>query len=208
MIFLMLQILCLNCLGFNPLKNISVASIAKEKDESHVYEEIDIGLQNGKQLPYRTLFFFFKLTHLLIFFWLPSSGCSEVSCIQTKTSTTSSRIIRSMPFINRSLYEPPCIMSYQEISPSGPSSASVLVSGSQLSSRVQQPLRDATGHDRPCFVCRFHRTHITYNEGDTNFKYLKKSSGSIFSAVSYFPQSSESGMIARSLVKQNSNNDR
>nr|CAH0103862.1 unnamed protein product [Daphnia galeata] len=127
--------------GFNPLKNISVASIAKEKDESHVYEEIDI-------------------------------GCSEVSCIQTKTSTTSSRIIRPMPFINRSLYEPPCIMSYQEISPSGPSSASVLVSGSQLSSRVQQPLRDATGHDRPCFVC---------------------SSGSIFSAVSYFPQSSESG---------------
>ena len=48
MIFLMFQILCLNCLGFNPLKNISVASIAKEKDESHVYEEIDIGLQNGK----------------------------------------------------------------------------------------------------------------------------------------------------------------
>jgi hypothetical protein len=92
-------------------------------------------------------------------------------------------------------------MSYQEISPSGPSSASVLVSGSQLSSRVQQPLRDATGHDRPCFVCRFHHTPITYNEGDTNFKYLKKSSGSIFSAVSYFPQSSESGMIARSLVK-------
>jgi hypothetical protein len=43
-----------NQIGINPLikKDISVAATtsatAKEKDESHVYEEIDIGLQNGK----------------------------------------------------------------------------------------------------------------------------------------------------------------
>jgi hypothetical protein len=39
-----------NQIGINPLikKDISVAATAKEKDESHVYEDIDIGLKNGK----------------------------------------------------------------------------------------------------------------------------------------------------------------
>ncbi|XP_046464007.1 uncharacterized protein LOC124209837 isoform X1 [Daphnia pulex] len=140
--------------SINPLtkKDISVAANAKEKDESHVYEEIDIGLQNG---------------------------CSEISCIHAKTSTTSPpRII--MPFVSRSHYEPPRIMPYQQKSPPEPSSTSVLVSGSQLPSRVHQPLRDPShGRACPCFSCR--------------------NSGSIFSTPSYFPQSSESGDDSASL---------
>lgn len=107
----------------------------------------------------RQSFRFFKqnndLTFIYFFFFrLSTTGCSEISCIHAKKSTPPKII---MPFVSRSLYEPPRIMPYQQMSPPETSSTSVLVSGSQLPSRVHQPLRDPS-HRRtcPCFGCRFH----------------------------------------------------
>lgn len=142
-------------------------------------------------------------TFISVFFLLSTTGCSEISCIHAKTSTTSPpRII--MPFVSRSHYEPPRIMPYQQKSPPEPSSTSVLVSGSQLPSRVHQPLRDPShGRACPCFSCRFHVALFWRNGRETNFiKYflLERNSGSIFSTPSYFPQSSESGEISPEIL--------
>ncbi len=130
----------------------------------------------------RHLDFWNDPTFISVFFLLSTTGCSEVSCIHAKTSTTPPKII--MPFVSRSHYEPPRIMPYQQKSPPEPSSTSVLVSGSQLPSRVHQPLRDPShGRACPCFSCRFHVALFLRNGRETNFyKYFcwKETAGLFF----------------------------
>ncbi|XP_059351947.1 uncharacterized protein LOC130689836 [Daphnia carinata] len=113
---------------------ISLVTAPKDNNESHIYEEIDINLQNGKY----------------------TTSCLEATCIRSISSTAPPRMM--MPFIRRSLFDRPPVILYQQTSTFDPLNTTILVSESSASSHPQkshQCLQDhSVFHRPPCFHCR------------------------------------------------------
>lgn len=107
---------------------ISLVTTPKDRNGSHIYEEIDINLQNG---------------------------CPEATCIRSVSSTAPPRMM--MPFIGRSLFDRPPVMLYQQTSTFEPLNTTILVSGSSIPSHPEKShecqLDHSVFHRPPCFHC-------------------------------------------------------
>ncbi|XP_032779375.2 uncharacterized protein LOC116917883 isoform X3 [Daphnia magna] len=115
--------------GIELKDKISLVTTPKDRNGSHIYEEIDINLQNG---------------------------CPEATCIRSVSSTAPPRMM--MPFIGRSLFDRPPVMLYQQTSTFEPLNTTILVSGSSIPSHPEKShecqLDHSVFHRPPCFHCR------------------------------------------------------